>query len=85
MYRTAPAVLFYLMQFHDARELLFGTKSVVVNYRLLEKLVTTSQEYEKAADFLKLKAQNTNKSLNNFKKLIKNVKNPDYSSFELIA
>ena len=83
MYRTAPAVLFYLMQFHDARELFFGTKSVVVNYRLLEKLVTTSQEYEKAADFLKLKAQNTNKSLNNFKKLIKNVKNPDYSSFEL--
>lgn len=81
MYRCAPAVLFYLMQFHDAREIFLGKGNLVVNYRLLEKLIDTSNEYEEACEFIKNKIKAGNKSLSSYKKLIKQSQDPDYNSF----
>lgn len=80
MYRTAPAVLFYLMQFHDAREIFLGSSNIVVNYRLLEKLVKTSQEYEEAAEFIKNQTNKSNKSLESYNKFVEKMQDPDYDS-----
>ena len=74
MYHCAPAVLFYLMQFADARELYLQDGSLIENYDLLSTLQETSDNYEKALSLVKSSHHNNNEALRNFRKTIAHTK-----------
>lgn len=73
MYHCAPVVLFYLMQFSDARELYLGSGNTMVeDYKLLDNLVASAQQYESALEYVK--NRNGNSSVDNYRKAIEHTK-----------